>query len=322
MKYTLKQIEDKIIALDYKSNLDIGRNYKVLDKLDLACDKHNTNFTQTVRDLFKGHIACKKCKSERDSNYNTFEETSNKIHKNKYNYSLVDYKNNNTKVTIICPIHGEFNQLPRSHISGRGCSECSRHTLIDKNFHREHKENMIKSRRERALNIFKEKCKKFSSNLSVDFDTYEGGAKETLKVNCKIHGDFICKPRNFIASLHGCVKCTENLNGHSLSNFIKICKNKNKEEATLYIIKIFSEHEIFYKIGITSNTVKKRYSSKNKLGYNYKYEVVQEIKDSPENVWKAEKLLIKLYRDFHYIPKTVFNGSLYECFKVCNTHFS
>ena len=54
-----------------------------------------------------------------------------------------------------------------------------------------------------------------------------------LKVNCKIHGDFICKPRNFIASLHGCVKCTENLNGHSLSNFIKICKNKNKEEVLL-----------------------------------------------------------------------------------------
>ena len=53
---------------------------------------------------------CPKCanliKGEwRRSNTEEFVEKSNVIHKNKYNYSLVEYKNNYSKVTIICPEH-------------------------------------------------------------------------------------------------------------------------------------------------------------------------------------------------------------------------
>lgn len=29
-----------------------------------------------------------------------------------------------TKVSIICPIHGEFNQTPRNHKNGHGCPDC------------------------------------------------------------------------------------------------------------------------------------------------------------------------------------------------------
>lgn len=49
---------------------------------------------------------------------------SQKIHNNKYDYSKVEYKNRNTKVCIICPIHGEFWQTPAGHLSGRGCNKC------------------------------------------------------------------------------------------------------------------------------------------------------------------------------------------------------
>jgi len=46
------------------------------------------------------------------------------IHNYKYNYSLVDYTGNKTKVKIICPIHGEFEQRPDLHLSGKGCYKC------------------------------------------------------------------------------------------------------------------------------------------------------------------------------------------------------
>lgn len=56
----------------------------------------------------------------------TFIDRSNVIHKNKYDYSKVEYNGMKTKVTIICPIHGEFEQLPKYHTSKkRGCSKCS-----------------------------------------------------------------------------------------------------------------------------------------------------------------------------------------------------
>lgn len=51
---------------------------------------------------------------------------ANLIHGNRYNYSLVVYKNNKTKVKIICPIHGVFEQYPCNHINKKtGCSKCS-----------------------------------------------------------------------------------------------------------------------------------------------------------------------------------------------------
>lgn len=47
------------------------------------------------------------------------------VHGDKYDYSKVVYINSTTKIIIICPIHGEFEQLPKKHLIGKGCSECN-----------------------------------------------------------------------------------------------------------------------------------------------------------------------------------------------------
>lgn len=46
------------------------------------------------------------------------------IHNDKYDYSKVNYVNAHTPITIICPIHGEFQQKPSEHLSGCGCKQC------------------------------------------------------------------------------------------------------------------------------------------------------------------------------------------------------
>ncbi len=46
------------------------------------------------------------------------------VHSNFYDYSKTAYINKRTKVTIICPEHGEFQQLPNDHWRGRGCPKC------------------------------------------------------------------------------------------------------------------------------------------------------------------------------------------------------
>jgi len=45
-------------------------------------------------------------------------------HNSKYDYSKVIYVNTETKVCIICPIHGEFMQRPMNHLKNDGCSKC------------------------------------------------------------------------------------------------------------------------------------------------------------------------------------------------------
>ena len=54
-----------------------------------------------------------------------FIEESRTIHNDKYDYSLVEYKNSYTKVNIVCHIHGTFYQTPTIHIFGKGgCPLC------------------------------------------------------------------------------------------------------------------------------------------------------------------------------------------------------
>ena len=48
-----------------------------------------------------------------------FIEKSKLIWGNRFDYSLVEYINNNTKVKIICPINGVFEQKPKRHLEGR-----------------------------------------------------------------------------------------------------------------------------------------------------------------------------------------------------------
>jgi hypothetical protein len=47
-----------------------------------------------------------------------------KVHGDKYDYSKLLYITNSSKVIIICPHHGEFEQRPSSHKNGAGCSAC------------------------------------------------------------------------------------------------------------------------------------------------------------------------------------------------------
>ena len=51
------------------------------------------------------------------------------IHSNKYDYSLIEYSGVKNKVTIICSIHGKFNQSPDKHTQGQGCSKCKSELL-------------------------------------------------------------------------------------------------------------------------------------------------------------------------------------------------
>lgn len=53
-----------------------------------------------------------------------FLEKANKIHSFFYSYNKVNYINARTKMTITCPIHGDFEQLPFNHLKGKGCSKC------------------------------------------------------------------------------------------------------------------------------------------------------------------------------------------------------
>ena len=100
-------------------------------KVCIICPIHG-EFWQTPRNHINIFSAqgCPKCgrdkiAQEQKLGFDGFIERSKKIHGDKYDYSKVDYINAFTKVCIICPIHGEFEQRPNNHLNGQGCPMCN-----------------------------------------------------------------------------------------------------------------------------------------------------------------------------------------------------
>lgn len=96
-------------------------------KIIIICKIHG-KFEQKISDHLSG-CGCRLCGKEKmiakkSDNLESFIKKARKIHRNKYDYSLVDYYRSNTKIKIVCPIHGTFEQTPNSHLNGSGCSSC------------------------------------------------------------------------------------------------------------------------------------------------------------------------------------------------------
>jgi hypothetical protein len=54
-----------------------------------------------------------------------FIEKAKAVHGDRYGYDKVEYVHSKSKVTIICPKHGDFKQTSNNHLTGKGCRTCS-----------------------------------------------------------------------------------------------------------------------------------------------------------------------------------------------------
>jgi len=108
----------------HKNKYDYSKVTKLnsSEKIEIICPDHG-NFLQSHYQHLK--TGCEKCGADKKKTpLPDFISKANKIHNNKYNYSLVKYKNSYTNIIITCPLHGEFQQTPNSHLSGSGCRSC------------------------------------------------------------------------------------------------------------------------------------------------------------------------------------------------------
>lgn len=143
-----------------------------------------------------------------------FIEKARKIHGNKYDYSKVDYVNARSKVCIICPEHGEFWQLSKSHLEGKGCKECGRNTEErGKKINLTSVERIIKA---------KELYNNFYTYKNTDFSRV--GFKTI--VTCPIHGDWETTYHMHVSRKCGCRKCYLESLKHNKETFINEYKKR------------------------------------------------------------------------------------------------
>jgi very-short-patch-repair endonuclease len=134
-------------------------------------------------------------------NTKTFIEKAKGIHGDKYDYSLVDYKNTHTKVKIICQKHGVFEQTPSKHYY-QNCPRCVGNVR-------------------NTIDEFVDKSKKVHGD-KYDYSKVKYKNSDTrVIITCKEHGEFKQTPRHHLIGC-GCPNCANN---------IKLTKSKFAEKS-------------------------------------------------------------------------------------------
>ena len=133
------------------------------------------------------------------------------VHGGKYDYSKAEYKNIDTKVCIICPIHGEFWQTPYCHINKKyGCPTCK----VDK----------ISKAKRWTQEEFIAKAREVHGDKYDYSQSVYSGINNKVGIICPQHGMFLQKPSVHLMGC-GCQECgktkDKEVNVLSLNEFVR-----------------------------------------------------------------------------------------------------
>jgi len=187
-----------------------------------------------------------------------FIKNSSLLYDNKYDYSKVVYVNYLSKVTIICPKHGEFIQSPKGHSMGRGCWKCGREqATISTALTVAKRVKPVKEIKD--VNSIKElnllcRYKKFisssvfryGSKYKYDKVKYVSAIKPVV-ITCNIHGDFLQTPHDHLRKNGngGCKICAQNIINSKITNtnteFIAKSQEKHQDKFTYYKCKYVNQ---------------------------------------------------------------------------------
>lgn len=159
-------------------------------KLIITCREHG-DFEQIPKDHMHG-AGCPSCgrlatTAAKTLTTETFIAKARAVHGGRYDYSKSVYVNTRTPIIITCPEHGDFEQLPSGHASGKGCASCGGTGLLtDERF-------VAKARAVHGSKY------DYSKSVYVNNST-------KLIITCPEHGDFEQIPANHMQG-KGCSSC-------------------------------------------------------------------------------------------------------------------
>lgn len=227
----------------------------------------------------------------------------NSIHNKKYTYDLSNYKNTMSKLKIICPTHGKFEQLVSDHLKGAGCRKCANEKLsIGKKF---------------ADDYFLDYCRKLFNNKYQYINFNYKNMYSVIDIICPIHGKFTKIARSHYEG-SGCNECMKEFNGvgFTKTKWVKLGNiSKYFDSFKIYIVKITGNGESFIKIGRTFITVKKRFCGELRLPKCYKIEILYTLIGNGEYIYDLEYKLHRKLLKYKYLPSIHFDGK-YECFST------
>lgn len=219
-----QRIQAKVIAqqsFEHRARLVHGNKYQYVeyasseDPATILCPEHGLFKQHPQRHLMGG--GCPQCGTLKMLQYSkkvtmnhaaTFVTRAKRVHAGKYDYTAVIYQSSKAPVTIICPVHGPFQQSPGSHLAGYGCKQCANQT------NRTTQDEFITAATQIHRNQYD-----YSKIRYVNANT-------KITIVCPKHGDFDQKPSAHLAG-HGCRICATEAETGTTASFIERAINKH-----------------------------------------------------------------------------------------------
>lgn len=188
------------------------------DKLKLVCPVHGeVEMTGICHCLAKTgcpkcrHVSCSKT---RMFSHEEFLQKSKEVHGDIYDYSKAKYEHGKRYMTIICKVHGEFQQTGGGHLLGRGCKKCS-------------DTNNGKERRKTTEQYIAEAKTVWGDLYDYSLVKYIT-SNDKIQIVCKTHGIFLKIAGEHITARQGCQQCKPKKHsklGIEWLNYMKIKDN-------------------------------------------------------------------------------------------------
>jgi hypothetical protein len=180
-----------------KFNYSLVEYINNITDVKIICPTHGV-FNQKPSNHLSGN-GCNNCSIDLVRSNEYFDKCNLKFN-NKYDYSLVNYVNNKTKVDIICPEHGIFQQTMKNHLKYDGCPYCSGKRMNSE--------------------LYIKNCKLLHNDVYDYSKTEYTSAFNKVIIICKEHGEF--KQLAYI---------------HSQGSGCPICKSSKGEKKIISILK-------------------------------------------------------------------------------------
>lgn len=341
----MKKVNHKEILLTYYPELEyLGKIVEKNKTKIIVKSKYGRNY------MYFSNISKKQSLTIESSLDKTeyFINWANDVHNSFYDYSSSIYVSHNSKIKIICPIHGEFLQEINSHLQGHKCPKCKfeengqklrlckNEQLKDLPFSLNIEKDCYLGKDSIIINTIYGQCKMTVYSLlkgnkpsitsaidktqyfinqakeihgdKYDYNLTKYKCGELVKIKCNQHGIFEQNHNSHLLG-YGCKYCSYDSSGWTHNKWVeKGNKSKNFDSFKVYIIKCWNENEEFYKIGKTFTKLKNRFKE-----IPYKVDIIKVFNGDGLEVSILERELQKNNKNFKYLPLINFGGK-YECF--------
>ena len=209
-------------------------------------------------------------------------EKARAVHGDRYDYSNTEYIRSRDRLVIACRDHGEFTQLPDSHIRGCGCKTCG----YIKNVNEQSKT---------TVEFIADSIRLWGDRYEYSMVDYTSN-KNPVTMTCKEHGyAFDQRPDKHLRGQQGCPYCSSRPRGAGMVYLIEVHVPDTDEK--------------FIKIGWTTSNVRTRFRED-------AFEWKQLNRKMFPNAYlgeRWERYIQNMFDDCRYKPKHSFGGET-ECF--------